>query len=440
MASKPPVFKVDRSGVEVPILRGNQTFVLRADNIRRERTGDHGRLSVINDATRYTIAYDVLNMGRADARNHLARLVHNRFDNGLRELYPLETLTLDLDDFCSLVWSKWIERHRAILHRGVENVQPPTFALHPFIINEGGTIIFGPPGRGKSYIALLMAISIDAGITQLWPVERKRVLFVNLERSRYSLTRRISVVNRALSLPATRGIYSVSARGRKLTDIMDALEEDIREHGIEVVFLDSLSRSGFGKMTEDDAANAAMDAMNQLAPTWLALGHTPRRDDKHVFGSQMYDAAVDVGVQLSSVHNIHTGALGLGLTVVKSNDFRIPEQTRLTLDFSDTGLSNVRPAAAGEFPELEAARPVRVVEEIEDFLQEFGRSSATRIANEIGRTREVVQRWLKTGRFLKLGRDGQSVLYGVATARGEPQAPDEGQQPLDTPAEQPEQA
>ena len=434
MASKSPTFKVDRSSVSVPILRGGQTFTLRAENIRRQSTGDHARVSVLNEQ-RYAVAYDVFNIGRADARNHLARLVHARFSNGMKEAYPIETLSLDLDDFCSQVWSVWVQRFRATLQRGVEDVKPPAFALHPYIIEEGGTIIFSPPGRGKSYIALLMAITMDAGITQLWPVAQKRVLFINLERSKNSLTRRISIVNRALALPATRGILSINARGRKLTDMMDAIQEDIRQHEIEVVFLDSLSRSGFGKMTEDDAANAAMDAMNQLSPTWVALGHTPRADDKHVFGSQMYDAAIDVGVQLSSVQNRTNGALGIGLTVVKTNDFAAPEQGRLTLEFTETGLRSVRPSTTGEFPELEAARPVRVVEEMSDYLYEFGKGTATEIAQAIGRARPEVARWLKTSRFVKLPREGRSVPYAVASERSDAQAPDSGQRPLEIQAE-----
>lgn len=430
-----PNFKVDRSGVEAPIVRGPDSarFILRVDNVRRERTGDHGRVSVL-DANRYPIAYDVINLGRAEQRNKLARLVHGRFSNGLREQYPLEGekgLMMDLDDFCSVVWDQWVQRYRAILHRGEEKVDPPSFALWPFIIDEGGTIIYGPPGRGKSYIALLMAVTMDAGITQLWRVQKRRVLFINLERSRTSLTRRISIVNRALALPATRGILTVNARGRKLTDMMDAIQEDVREHEIDVVFLDSLSRSGFGKMTEDDAANAAMDALNQLSPTWVALGHTPRSDDKHVFGSQMYDAAIDVGVQLSSVHNQRTGALGIGLTVTKTNDFAPPQPARLTLEFSELGLSSVRPASTGEFPELEAQKSPRVIEEIEDYLHEFGKGTATQISQAIGRPRSDVSRWLRTSRFVKLPREGRSVPYAVAPRRGEAEAPpDEGQQPL----------
>jgi hypothetical protein len=329
-----------------------------------------------------------------------------------------------------------VQKYRAVLHRGTEHVEPPTFALKPFVVNEGGTIIFGPPGRGKSYIALLMAVSIDSGINQLWRVEKKKILFINLERSRISLTRRISIVNKALALPATRGILSVDARGRKLTDIMDALQEDIRHHEIGVVFLDSLSRAGFGKMTEDESANQAMDAMNQLAPTWVALGHTPRADDRHVYGSQMYDAAIDVGVQLSSVHNKRSGALGIGMQVVKANDFAPPEQARLTLDFNESGLSAVRPATQGEFPELEQARPVRVVEEIEDFLLEFGKASATQIAKEIGRARPEVARWLRTSRFQKGPKVGKSVLYTVASERDGEEAPASDQLPLETPPEQ----
>mgnify|MGYP001573377695 CR=1 FL=1 len=86
----------------------------------------------------------------------------------------------------------------------------PTYILWPYIVREGGAVLCGPPGCGKGYIALLMAVSTDAGVSTIWPVQQARVLLVNLRRSDESLRQRLGNVNAALGLPRTRRLLGAA--------------------------------------------------------------------------------------------------------------------------------------------------------------------------------------------------------------------------------------
>jgi hypothetical protein len=147
---------------------------------------------------------------------------------------------------------------------------------------------------------MLMAVSVDAGISSLWRVERVPALIVNLERGAESLATRLGRVNRVLGLDGRRPLFMLNARGRSLQDVMPAAERFVRREGIGFVVLDSISRSGFGDLKEDRVANAIVDALNRLCPTWLAVAHTPRSDETHEFVSVHFQAGEDVGIRLTS--------------------------------------------------------------------------------------------------------------------------------------------
>ena len=404
-------FTVSDSGVQASRdLESGEVFAFTAESIRRERTGVHARVSIQMDGR--IIAYDTFNVERDKERTHLSLSAHKRLGEIVGKAYSEGMLRRDLDDFCARLWDMWIGRFGAELLGGDPEIPPVAFALNPYILEDGGSIIFGPPGRGKSYLALLMAVSMDAGCDRLWPVTERRVLFINLERSRISLQRRIGMVNLALGLEQQRPLLFINRRGASLADIWDTARRDIEQHKVGAVILDSLSRAGLGKLTDDVPANNAMDLMNRLCETWVALGHTPRADEGHVYGSQMFDAAMDVGVQVLA-QRLDDGTLGLGLQVTKANDFATPPMGKLALEFDQYGLKGVREPRHHEFPELEAGRRLTLVQEIEEYLLGVGEASGSEIADELGKNRSSVASTLSQATQFNRRRNGHQVLYSV---------------------------
>jgi hypothetical protein len=384
-------------------------------DIRRERTGIHARVDIAVNGV--TLAYSTFNVEKDEDRTRLANSAYKGYrDNGLAADYPGTFLKKDVDLFCDGLWDEQLKELMPEMVTGTDPV-PPTFLLEPYIIEGGGTILFAPPGRGKSYTALLMAVAIDAGVnTSVWKVKQAPVLFLNLERSAASFRARLGGVNTALGLPRERTLALLNARGKSLADVYSGCERWVAEHETSCVVLDSLSRAGLGDMNDNKVGNKTIDLLNALTPTWFAPAHPPRNDATHVFGSQMFDAGADVIVQVIA-EQPEEGPLGVGFQVTKVNDFRVPPMQVLAFEFDATGLTSIRRARPGEFPEVEHERKGGILTDIKEYLrdQEDGIGSATEIAEALGKNRSFIARILAARKehFVFVRKEGKTSLYGI---------------------------
>lgn len=386
--------------------------VFRASELRRERTGIHAKVEILFNNV--PLRWSNFNTDKDGDRTTLANGAHAMLSPLLKEQYPKAAMKADLDRFCWRIWDTHLASQDAEMVAGDVD-EPLHFLLKPYVIEGGGTIIFAPPARGKSYTLLAMAISIDAGSDTLWPVERKRkTLVINLERSASSLRRRLGMVNFSLGLDTARPLLLLNARGRSLLDIRDAVARTVDKHQVEFIALDSLSRAGMGSLTKDDVANATMDLLNALGPSWLAIGHTPRQNEDHVFGSQHYDAAADIGVKVLSQRRDNT--LGVGLQIVKENDVGPTQIGTWAYEFDQHGLHEIRKARTGEFAVVESSQTLPVPDQMIEYLldQDHGRASGSDIASALHIDRANASRILnKDERFVRLGQEGHTVFYGV---------------------------
>ena len=259
-------------------------------------------------------------------------------------------------------------------------------------------------------------MSIDAGCSQFWPVEQGPVLFINLERSRKSVERRLTMVNRVLGLPATRPLFTLNARGHSLSEVLPACRKAIKKRGIKVVLLDSISRAGVGDLNENISGNKIIDALSSLCPTWVALGHTSRANEEHLFGSVMQDAGADICVLLSSQAKAD-GVLGVGLQITKQNDSGFQGMKIYALEFSgDKGLVAFREAKPMEFPTIESHTPTDMEQQVLDWIcdQDSGDATATQVEEALGFKRANISKlFTQSGKFVQTRRVKQSVYYGV---------------------------
>src|SRR6185436_19251129 len=300
---------------------GGASLTFRAEAIHQERTGVHARVAIGYHGVE--LAWSTFNVERDEDRVRLANSAHKHL-NGQAQEYPASYLKNDLDKFCRGLWEAHIGDMAPEWLAGTPEPVPPRFALAPFILEGGGTIVFAHPGRGKSYLTGLMAVSIDAGTEvppsmRLWQVRQQRVLLINLERGRLSVQNRLGNINAALGLPRTRRLLTMNQRGRSLQEIIGAARRAVRDHGVGLVLLDSISRAGMGDLTENNAVNRIIDGLNGLSETWLGIAHAPRGSDEHVFGGIHFDAGADVIVRLLSQQE-EWGPLGVGIQIVKEND------------------------------------------------------------------------------------------------------------------------
>lgn len=386
-----------------------------AQDVRQERTGVHARLTITLGTE--LLAWTAFNVERDEDRVRLANSAYGHMGDIESLLWEKSDMKHGLDLFCAGLWQASIGRFNAELMCGEGGDVQQDFPLEPYIIRGGGTMLFAPPGRGKSYSAMLMAVSVDAGMPGLFPgVKRARKgLYINIERSRDSMKRRLMQVNAALGLEPERPLLFINARGKSLADVIDAARTAVREHKVEVTYLDSVSRAGFGDLNENSSVNRIIDNLNGLCDTWFAIAHTPRQDESHIFGSIHFDAGIDVGVQMLSETREDGRTIGIGLKISKANDIRRPDKPFMyALEFDDYGLSNVRPAREREFLQLEGGKTLTPEDAIREFLLSYGWADASEINQETGVPYTEVSRVLNRVGWATKRREGKRVFWGAA--------------------------
>ena len=387
-----------------------QYIVFKAQNLRSEKSGIHARVSIFCDYS--PLAWSLFNIERSEDRVRLSNLAYSQLQT---ETYSKEDMRRDLDIFCAGLWDFTLALHIPELTYGDETLKPIRFLLKPYIVESGGTILFAPAGRGKSNTALIWAVSINTGTNKYWVVEKTPTLFINLERSKESVRRRLALVNKVLGLPVNKPLLILNARGKSLSEIMPACQKTIKKYNIGFIVLDSISRAGYGDLTENRPVNAIIDSLSSLCDSWLALAHTPRSDETHIFGGVHFEAGADIVIQLSS-EITKAGTLGLGFEITKSNDTPRAPQSIWAMEFDEQGLTELRHGKSNEFLEIEGKSKRSMLDTVTDWLQDrdSGDATATEIADELGYNRVNISSMLnKSEQFIKTRNIGRKQYYGV---------------------------
>jgi len=391
----------------------DHSISFRAEKVGEHPTGVHARVTI--SADHQMLAWSYLNIERSEDRTRLANSAHQQLKGDFSKECSKEELRRCLDLFCAGLWDACTAMYLPELMSGDETQEPLTFLLSPYIMQGGGTILFAPPGRGKSFTALLWAQSVNCGIKKYWSVTKETVLFINLERSKQSISRRLAAVNKALDLPPTTKLLTLNARGKSLSSVMPACRQAIAQHRVKLIVLDSISRAGFGDLNENRPVNAIVDALSSLCDSWLALGHTSRASEDHLYGSIMMDAGADIVVQLNS-ETKEDGTLGVGWQITKKNDLPAIAQEIKALEFDEYGLNFVRESLPYEFPEIEGKTKKSMEQAVIDFItdQDTGDATATQLEEATGFSRAKISVMLNgSPKFMRTRNVKTSVFYGV---------------------------
>lgn len=386
-----------------------------ARDIRKDQFGVHANVSITLNWV--TLAWSKFNVEKDEERVRLTNSAYGHMDDKSLDAaeFPKTHLKHALDLFTMGLWDETVSVNIGGMLEGNPDISPARRLVGDYILADAGTIMFAPPGEGKSYTSMCMASSLMWGIEKVWKLgERLTPLYINVERSKESMQARLARVNMALGLDARTPLPFLNARGRSLSDIYEAARRTIKKEGCKVVFYDSISRAGFGSLIADDVANKVMDMLNALSPTWVALAHSPRGDESHTYGSQMFDAAADLTIQLKSQTSTDQRTTGVGLEGHKANDIPVPKMAVHVFEWDDDGLVDVRCANKGEFAELEAGRRLSLEDAISNLLKTHGAMSGTAIADTLGRNRSYIATLLSTSaRFVAVRKEGSTQLYGL---------------------------
>jgi hypothetical protein len=404
-----------------PQLEIGEDLLFAARDVRRTSTGIHASVGFFDrqNGKFNLLASNIFNVGRSQDQSKLCRDGFRRMSGILRETYPVETLEVELVYFCLWMETEW-ERQRFEITSYTHTEAPPplVFALEPYIQDGGGTILFAPRESAKSYLAMCFGAIIANGLDGLWISQRRPVIYVNLERDPVSMRRRDYHVAQTLGLAET-GIQWLHARGHGMESVARQVEKLSTPDS--VVIYDSISRMGVGALNEDQTANRSMDLANWSSRTWLAIGHTARGDESHVFGSTHFENAADVIVKVVKEAKLD-GTIGLLLHIVKANDQRKPRPEILALEFGEHGLSGIRKGLDREFTKLlassaESGKPR--MQQLIDYIQMIGPCSATEAAEGTGIDRSNISTWFNgSGLFKVHEKRGKEVVYVLRESTG----------------------
>ena len=386
---------------------------INIDEVRRERTGVHGRIIfLVNDVC---IQFDNINLEKGDQRGRFCRDVYKNLSDSLTSQYGEKAINHDVGTLCQVLIG-WEANHLTVKYIGVdERAEPLSFPLHPFILDNAGSILFAPPGTGKSYVGLIMGMCIANGLTTPFYTSQRPVIYVNLERPENTFRVRDLTVRRALGITGESNVGYMHARGMALKAIARRIERETASRPDTVIIMDSISRTGLGTLLDDSTANQFTDTMNALRRTWLGIGHTPRGDDKHVFGSVHFTAGCDIETRLVGHERGHT--LNLMLETVKANDGRRNYKHAIALEFGaepQEGLIGIKRLAHDD-PDL-VAQSTDLSARIASVIDiNGGQATPTQIADEVGSALPNITRLLRDpkSRFVEVRSDGRNKYYGV---------------------------
>lgn len=401
-------------------------FVLEARGVRKEKTGVHATVGLT--AAGLDLSWSHFNVERDEDRTRLARSAHGQMTEPQQSTMPLGEVKRTLDRFCHGLYPAKLGELEFKLVEGDDTWEGPTLILGTYVIEGGGTMLFGKPGGGKSTSAMLMGVSIDAGVSALWHVPRAlRVGYVNLERDEALMRGRLMAANRVLGLPPRRPLLMINEKSKPIVDMADALRVKVRSEGIDLVIYDSVTRAGAGDLNTNESANMIIDVFNSISRTWIGIGHVNRQDETHMFGSMMFDAGMDIGVSVTSEDSGGAGMLNVGLKITKANDVaRGGTEMWQYLFEKPSGLVGVRRISEQNL-DIQVRQATSMENKVGLVLGKNGWMSAREVAQAIGHSNsETVYKVLSDGHRNGLyARDTSTkpIRWGLAGADDPFEAP-----------------
>ena len=235
---------------------------------------------------------------------------------------PLEPLDTRLEDAFKAVDAAPDAGIEMLDVREVKALAPPRWLIEGLIAEQGLGFIFGPPGSGKSFIALSQALSLATARESWWgrPVNRPgAVIYVSSEGH-------TDFKFRIMAWEAQNGVLADDApfflirvplnlmRADDVARLIRALEAAVARAGVQVtaVFIDTVSRvmPGADENLQKDMTLfvAACDQIRmRFQPTVCGVHHTSRAGNLR--GSTVFDGAGDFLIQIEKEEGAARGTM-----------------------------------------------------------------------------------------------------------------------------------
>jgi hypothetical protein len=139
----------------------------------------------------------------------------------------------------------------------------PEFLWEPFILKNGINLIYGAGSTGKSIFACYLATLLE--------ITGKNVMYIDYEnQTAEPILRTLKKIH-----PTTKNII-IKNPLVKLIDIIEELNEEIKERKIEVVFVDSVIYSMVTDVFSPEQVALYVQTLMKVPVTWVLLSHVSK--------------------------------------------------------------------------------------------------------------------------------------------------------------------
>jgi len=239
---------------------------------------------------------------------------------------------------------------------------PPEFLIHPFIIRNYPTIIFGDPSSSKSLFALILSVLMilpwyDNPFEWAVPSKPIKILYLDWETDESTIRWSLSCIQRGMNLPPL--FLNYLRCSSPLNYDIEQISGKVIESKAEVVIIDSLGLAAGGDLNLTEPALNFWTAWRKLKTTSLILAHTAKSEDKKksVYGNVYYTAEARSIWEIKKSQEADSNEMDIALFHRKPAPFtRLHKPMGLHMEFKGDGeidnktiISGSSPQSIGEF-------------------------------------------------------------------------------------------
>ncbi len=405
--SDPPEFQ---EGVDLLVYTWREPGVrIQLEQLHKNKTGTHCEITIDS-------------VGGEQQRALIGPVTYN-----LTSLNSRETLARNLNKRWEIDWAEVLEKLARMATAHLRVGQPPVqlrdymhrphdaWLLHPLILEDQPSILFGPGGLGKSLIALAAMLSLESGtplLPGLQPTPGHRGIYLDWERTgtyEHGTRYRRLLAGANLEPANVDGTY-LSCTG-SISDNLRHIKRVIDNEGITFAIVDS---AGFACGAEPEKAESALlffDCIHQLGIPCLIIAHQTKGDTRGMpFGSVFWHNSARSTWEIRAQQTAGESTVSLGLFNRKSNVGSLAKPLGFRLEFHERGamLTAFDPRTNTEI----AKGAVTVADQIAAFLAE-GPKDVRELAELTGSTEGSIRTTLNAHKD-RFAREAGGNLWGIA--------------------------
>jgi len=322
----------------------------------RFRDGGRGSVTAEFQATTTAPGYQPhLTLGQL---NLVALRTRTDFTKRLKSLYPEANWDEVMEAVCML-GLRHLRQGEPVLRLSEQaDIQAPAHRLFPLVYDGLPTVLYGPGGIGKSYLALFFSMLVDHGG---WEAELCGLpgptLYMDYESDYADLVSRAKKIRQGH--PKLVGVEPLYRRCHvPLADDLPALQRLVAESAIKFLVIDSLAAACGAELERAETAIRFFNALRSLRVSSLILAHVAKNaEEKSIFGSVFFSNFARSTWEMKKVQEAGDLVTRIGLYHRKTNLGPLEKPLGFKLRFGEA--FQLEPTDLLEEPSLVEGLPIK---------------------------------------------------------------------------------